>query len=626
MQQKPAGQPQQATASHHTQETAPILGSAAIYDNRSKAVAQRRLADAINQSARVAELRDLSAMMNGSDRRVAQGNRLGMPDAAAHLEGSKRATPPGPLQRRAAPALPQNNTGLTDKLRFGIETLSGVSMNNVKVHYNSSQPAQLNALAYAQGANIYVGPGQERHLPHEAWHVVQQTKGRVRPTRQLQSGHAINDETGLEREADTMGARAAAIGSLPRPSAAFESEPPSSARSDAPAQGGSTLEEAGGSDRRRSAVSDRVQAGVNVMQRRPADIFKSYSIPFRYDVANNKDRYAGFKGQRSPHAAQPINSLRQEKVIKTNPDKDFIGGHLLKAEYGGKDEPNNVVPWTASTESNFTDHYEDKYLKKIEQYREFARNQKRIDNDGNWSWPFYVSVQFQDWPDNADAEVQRTLSAIPSAVTVNAGNGLDFFHITGKEISGEISVLKPDGVDASAKTENEEGKSNAKNDEGGAAKQKFQTNLHLYLSRVNDDVEEARRDAWNNEIVTYAKTVTNTLKTGLLAEVDAIISSGAAHTPVPPQIHTRVETSWTNPLRSGPSESARREALANPISIPARTESAAKAAISEKYGRFRQILLNNLIGLHASLGGSDEDKSKADMAVFIEACFAQKGH
>jgi len=61
-------------------------------------------------------------------------------------------------------------------------------------------------LAYAQGKDIHVGPGQEQHLPHEAWHVVQQAQGRVRPTMQMK-GAAINDDTGLEAEADVMGAK-----------------------------------------------------------------------------------------------------------------------------------------------------------------------------------------------------------------------------------------------------------------------------------------------------------------------------------------------------------------------------------------------------------------------------------
>jgi len=102
----------------------------------------------------------------------------------------------------------ENKTGLPDQLKSGIENLSGHAMDDVKVHYNSSQPAQLNAHAYAQGSQIHIAPGQEKHLPHEAWHVVQQKQGRVRPTKHLKSSVAINDDTGLEKEADVMGAKA----------------------------------------------------------------------------------------------------------------------------------------------------------------------------------------------------------------------------------------------------------------------------------------------------------------------------------------------------------------------------------------------------------------------------------
>lgn len=100
-----------------------------------------------------------------------------------------------------------NNTGLPDNLKSGIENLSGYSMDDVKVHYNSDKPAQLNALAYTQGTNIHVAPGQEKHLPHEAWHVVQQKQGRVQPTVQMQ-GVNVNDNEGLENEADVMGHQA----------------------------------------------------------------------------------------------------------------------------------------------------------------------------------------------------------------------------------------------------------------------------------------------------------------------------------------------------------------------------------------------------------------------------------
>jgi len=101
-----------------------------------------------------------------------------------------------------------NNTGLPDSLKNGIENLSGYSMDDVKVHYNSSQPATLQAHAYAQGTDIHIAPGQEKHLPHEAWHVVQQKQGRVKPTMQMKGNVPVNDNEGLEKEADSMGNKA----------------------------------------------------------------------------------------------------------------------------------------------------------------------------------------------------------------------------------------------------------------------------------------------------------------------------------------------------------------------------------------------------------------------------------
>jgi hypothetical protein len=98
----------------------------------------------------------------------------------------------------------ENRTGLPDTLKTGIESLSGLSLDDVRVHYNSSDPAQLQAAAYTQGSKIYVGPGYEKHLPHEAWHVVQQMQGRVNANTEV-GGEAVNDDPMLEKEADRMG-------------------------------------------------------------------------------------------------------------------------------------------------------------------------------------------------------------------------------------------------------------------------------------------------------------------------------------------------------------------------------------------------------------------------------------
>lgn len=97
--------------------------------------------------------------------------------------------------------------GMPANLAQGIEKLSGVAMNNVRVHYNSPKPQAMQAHAYAQGRDIHLASGQEKYLPHEAWHVVQQSQGRVKPTTTV-NGTSVNDSPSLEREADVMGSRA----------------------------------------------------------------------------------------------------------------------------------------------------------------------------------------------------------------------------------------------------------------------------------------------------------------------------------------------------------------------------------------------------------------------------------
>lgn len=113
-------------------------------------------------------------------------------------------SPTGALQQGLPSELPAD-------LQAGLEQMSGYSMAQVAVHYNSPKPAQLQAHAYARQNEIHLAPGQERHLPHEAWHLVQQAQGRVTAQRQMKD-IAVNDDTALELEADSMGAQALARG------------------------------------------------------------------------------------------------------------------------------------------------------------------------------------------------------------------------------------------------------------------------------------------------------------------------------------------------------------------------------------------------------------------------------
>lgn len=134
---------------------------------------------------------------------VAASNSLSLQKIASYASSAKS----NPQSSGAVAKAPVNLTGLPGNLKAGVEALSGFSLDSVRVHYNSPEPNKLNARAYTRGTDIYVGTGQERSLPHEAWHVVQQLQDRVRPTKKINSFN-VNDSVQLEREADIMGARA----------------------------------------------------------------------------------------------------------------------------------------------------------------------------------------------------------------------------------------------------------------------------------------------------------------------------------------------------------------------------------------------------------------------------------
>jgi hypothetical protein len=206
----------------------------------------QRLQSLADRSSRVAQLQSLQSLADSGSQELIQ--RQGLPEEEplqGRFETTQRKTPeeekplqgrfltaqrktpeekdllqgqfaasPAPRQAKARTSAPAatNRTGLPDGLKTGLEALSGLAMDHVRVHYNSDKPAQLNAHAYAQGSDIHLAPGQDRHLPHEAWHLVQQAQGRVQPTLQLKDGIAVNDDPSLEHEADQMGERALASG------------------------------------------------------------------------------------------------------------------------------------------------------------------------------------------------------------------------------------------------------------------------------------------------------------------------------------------------------------------------------------------------------------------------------
>lgn len=118
-------------------------------------------------------------------------------DEHTHSDSSSSDKMPLPIQRK-------------------MESSFGEDFSGVNIHTNSSQSKRLNAHAFTKGSDIHFAPGMyspesqkgQELLGHELTHVVQQREGRVQPTVQ-KKGVNINDDEGLEKEADEMGEKAA---------------------------------------------------------------------------------------------------------------------------------------------------------------------------------------------------------------------------------------------------------------------------------------------------------------------------------------------------------------------------------------------------------------------------------
>jgi hypothetical protein len=187
-----------------------------IYEPNSATIAENQTAPSFTSDTAhthnlplIASGKQVNQPSNGSFEHIAI-TRNDLPNTTHTSIVQKMSSPQDEvLQPKAATSVYQqeNNTGLPDSLKAGAENLASLSLDDVHVHYNSSRPAAMQALAYAQGTEIHVGPGQEKHLSHEVWHVVQQKQGRVEPTSQAR-GVQINDNDLLEQEADIMGTRA----------------------------------------------------------------------------------------------------------------------------------------------------------------------------------------------------------------------------------------------------------------------------------------------------------------------------------------------------------------------------------------------------------------------------------
>ncbi|WP_299494747.1 DUF4157 domain-containing protein [uncultured Shewanella sp.] len=222
----------------------------------------------------------------------------------------------GPGHNIAHLQLKPKNTDLPDHLKNGMEHLSGMSLDHVKVHYNSSKPAIFQAHAYAQGSEIHLGAGQEKHLPHELAHVVQQAQGRVKPTNTV-GGMAINDNAELEKEADVMGAQA------------LQMQPKEN--------------------------KSRVKSGFGVADNRPE------AIQLKAIKGEIEKLHGSWQTRGVSVTPATINNtrVRVSPVDNTSknlldPNNGFIWGHLIKAAWDGGNDTGRLTLWNNARENAWT--------------------------------------------------------------------------------------------------------------------------------------------------------------------------------------------------------------------------------------------------------------------------------
>lgn len=258
-----------------------------------------------------------------------------------------------PVQRQ------ENKTGLPDNLKSGVENLSGQSLDDVKVHYNSPQPASLQAHAYAQGTDIHVAPGQEKHLPHEAWHVVQQKQGRVQPTKQLKGTTNINDDKGLEKEADVMGAKAMQLKAAGSDTLSLKNQPAKNQVYQLQttvewtslnfnymnSEGNEATKEVGGTMKAHLDPGDPIEG---------ADAQSSFQ----------KDMYDALKSYWHPGA------------------KHWVRGHLLNANLGGPNVAPNLFPITGYANGDHLNYVENHVKKWVIDGNEVDYTVEATQNDG----------------------------------------------------------------------------------------------------------------------------------------------------------------------------------------------------------------------------------------------------
>jgi len=118
----------------------------------------------------------------------------------------------------------KKNENLPEDLQEKIENSFGQDFSNVNIQKNSKEAIGLNARAFTKGDSIHFAPSEfnpnsekgKNLIGHEFTHVTQQRSGVVKPTSVMGEGLNLNNDRGLESEADYFGQKAVRGESIPK--------------------------------------------------------------------------------------------------------------------------------------------------------------------------------------------------------------------------------------------------------------------------------------------------------------------------------------------------------------------------------------------------------------------------
>lgn len=159
-----------------------------------------------------------------------KASALGVEESAALVQqeteqrqyAEKPGQNPPPFTPPAEPPMDPEQNGSGANAGAGLmakmEASFGTTFDDVKLHVDSPEAQAIQAKAFARGNEVHFAPGQfnphsqggQELMGHELAHIVQQRQGRVQANATHAKGLAVNDDRGLEGEADQMGRLAAA--------------------------------------------------------------------------------------------------------------------------------------------------------------------------------------------------------------------------------------------------------------------------------------------------------------------------------------------------------------------------------------------------------------------------------